>query len=232
MPHSPPIDDILQGRALESASLPPGFVTMLPEESVTAWLQQLKGGQISQAERLWQRYKEQLVRLAHRKLGASPRRVSDEEDVVLSAFDGFLRGVADGRFTQLDDRDDLWQVLVMLTERRAIAARRRQRTLKRGGGQVRGESVFAAPGSPDSHRPGLDQVAGREATPEFAADLTERLRDMLGQLSDDTQRRIALGKLAGYSNQELAQHLGISLRAVERKLSIIRDLWRREVDDE
>jgi RNA polymerase sigma factor (sigma-70 family) len=232
MQYPKPVDDNPQLQALQSVSLPPEVVTMLPEESVTVWLQQLKGGRISQAELLWQRYKEQLVRLAHRKLGASPRRVSDEEDVVLSAFDGFLRGVADGRFTQLDDRDDLWQVLVMLTERRAIAARRRQRTLKRGGGQVRGESVFAAAGSPDSHRPGLDQVAVREATPEFAAEMTEGLREMLGQLSDDAQRRIALGKLAGYSNQELAQQLGISLRAVERKLGIIRDLWRGEIADE
>lgn len=201
---------------------------MVPEESVTAWLDQLKAGQSSQAGQLWQRYKEQLVRLARRKLGGSPRRVADEEDVVLSAFDGFLQGVADGRFTQLDDRDDLWQVLVMLTERRAIAARRRERTLKRGGGQVRGESVFVDAGLPDSHRPGLDQVAAREATADFAAEMTERLRELLSQLTDETQRQIALGKLAGYTNQELAQQLGMSLRAVERKLSIIRDRWRGE----
>jgi hypothetical protein len=132
---------------------------MLPAESVTAWLDQLKAGQTRQAEQLWQRYKEQLVRLACRKLGRSPRRVADEEDVVLSAFDGFLRGVADDRFTKLHDRDDLWLVLVMLTERQAIAARRREQTLKRGRGKVRGESVFAAPGEPASHRLGLDQAA-------------------------------------------------------------------------
>jgi RNA polymerase sigma factor (sigma-70 family) len=205
---------------------------MLPEESVTAWLDQLKAGQIRQADQLWQRYKEQLVRLARRKLGRSPRRVADEEDVVLSAFDGFLQGVADGRFTQLDDRDDLWQVLVMLTERRAIAARRRERALKRGGGRVRGESVFAAYNSSDSYRPGLDQAAAREATPAFAAAMTERLRDLLNRLTDDAQRQIALGKLAGYTNQELAQRVGLSLRAVERKLSIIRDQWRGENKDE
>jgi RNA polymerase sigma factor (sigma-70 family) len=205
---------------------------MLPEESVTAWLDQLKAGQIRQADQLWQRYREQLVRLARRKLGRSPRRMADENDVVLSAFDGFLQGVADGRFAQLNDRDDLWRVLVMLTERRAIAARRRERAIKRGGGQVRGESVFAAYHSSDSHRPGLEQAAAREATPAFAAEMTERLRELLNQLPDDSQRQIALGKLAGYTNQELAKRMGLSLRAVERKLSIIRDKWRGQNNEE
>ena len=84
---------------------------------------------------------ERLIRLASRKLGDLPRRVADEEDVVLSAFNDFLRGVEDGRFTRLDDRDDLWQVLVMLTERKAIGLRRHDPGEKRGGGQVRGESA-------------------------------------------------------------------------------------------
>ncbi len=76
--------------------------------------------------------------MASRKLGDLPRRVADEEDVVLSAFHDFLRGVEEGRFTRLDDREDLWQVLVMLTERKAIGLRRKTQAEKRGGGQVRG----------------------------------------------------------------------------------------------
>ncbi len=85
--------------------------------SVTLWLDQLKAGESAAAGQLWQRYVERLIRLASRKLGDLPKRVADEEDVVLSAFHGFLQGVEDGRFSRLDDRDDLWQVLAMLTER-------------------------------------------------------------------------------------------------------------------
>jgi len=36
------------------------------------------------------------------------RRVADEEDVVLAAFERFDHGVASGRFPKLNDRDDLW----------------------------------------------------------------------------------------------------------------------------
>jgi hypothetical protein len=56
------------------------------EETVTGWLEALKAGRSSAATQLWQRYVEQLVRLARRKLGRTPRRAADEEDVVLSAF--------------------------------------------------------------------------------------------------------------------------------------------------
>jgi DNA-directed RNA polymerase specialized sigma24 family protein len=55
---------------------------------------------------------------------------------------------------------------------------------------------------------------------------------LLDELGDPAQRQIALGKLHGKTNQELARELDISLRAVERKLAIIRDKWRGEYGDE
>ncbi len=205
---------------------------MSADHSITAWLDQLKAGRSDAAGRLWHQYVEQLVRLARRKLGRTPRRVADEEDVVLSAFNGFLQGVDEGRFARLGDRDDLWQILVMLTERKAIAQRRREGALKRGGGRVRGESVFVDGEGASSHKFGLAQSPGREPTPDFAVAMNVELRHQLEQLGDEVQRRIVLGKLEGFTNLELARKLGISLRAVERKLSIIRSKWRRETADE
>lgn len=202
---------------------------MSEHRSVTEWIEGLKSGDSAAAGEIWQRYIDRLVRLARAKLGTSPRRVADEEDVALSAFNDFLQGVDDGRFPRLDDRDDLWQILVMLTERKAIGQRRREQAQKRGGGQVRGESVFAAGDADNSQRPGLAQWADSEPTPAFAVQLTEEMRRALEGLADDTQREIALGKLAGYTNKELAERLGISLRAVERKLSIIRRKWDAEI---
>ena len=198
------------------------------EETVTEWLEGLKAGRSSTAGKLWQHYVEQLVRLARQKLGDMSRRSADEEDVVLSAFNAFLEGVEDGRFDRLDDRDDLWQILVMLTERKAIALRRRERAAKRGKGQIRGESVFSDPERSDAQNAGLDQIADQEPTPAFAAEVAENLQELLDRLNDDTQRQIVLGKLEGCTNNELAVRLGISLRAVERKLHIIRRRWDQE----
>ena len=112
------------------------------KQSVTLWLAQLQAGDSAAAQQLWQRYLNRLIRLASRKLGDLPRRVADEEDVANSAFHGFLRGVQEGRFTRLEDREELWQVLVMLTERKAIGLRRKTQAEKRGAGQVGSESVL------------------------------------------------------------------------------------------
>ena len=57
--------------------------------------------------------------------GSAPRRAADEEDVVISIFDAAFRGIQEGRFANLGDRHDLWQVLVMLAERKTIALKRR-----------------------------------------------------------------------------------------------------------
>ena len=88
--------------------------------SVTIWIHKLRAGNSQAAQKLWQGYFHRLVALARGKLRTMPRRGADEEDIALSAFDSFFRGVERGRFPQLDDRDDLWQVLLMITERKAF----------------------------------------------------------------------------------------------------------------
>jgi hypothetical protein len=102
--------------------------------SVTQWLGALRGGDLQAAQPLWERYFARLVRLAQARLRARPwpRAVEDEEDAALSAFDSFCRAATQGRFPRLDDRDDLWRLLVALTERKLTDQVRRARRQKRG----------------------------------------------------------------------------------------------------
>ena len=57
------------------------------KQSVTCWIEDLKTGRETAAQQVWDRYFERLVRHAQRRLGSAPRRIADEEDVALSAFD-------------------------------------------------------------------------------------------------------------------------------------------------
>jgi DNA-directed RNA polymerase specialized sigma24 family protein len=200
---------------------------MADEPNITHWIRQLKEGDPQASQKLWERYFRRLVQLAHGKLRSFPRRAADEEDVALSAFQSFCAGVAKGRFPQLHDRNDLWQILVVLAGWKVRDLKKREQAAKRGGGRLRGESVFdAAPGS--SQHVGIGQVAGDEPTPEFAASLAEEYERLLNQLGDDTLRQIALLKLEGYTNEEIAERLGYVVRTVERKLGYIRATWTRE----
>jgi DNA-directed RNA polymerase specialized sigma24 family protein len=158
--------------------------------------------------------------------------VADEEDVVIAAFAGFCEGVEAGRFAHLADRDDLWQVLVLLTERRAVDQKRRQGAAKRGARRIRGESVFAIDDSGGSPASGISRIAGHEPTPAFAAETADQLRTLLAALEDDTLQQVALAKLEARSNEDIAQQLGTSLRTVERRLSLIRRIWEERLGEQ
>jgi RNA polymerase sigma factor (sigma-70 family) len=194
------------------------------EDSVTIWIQQLKSGNADAAEELWRRYFERLVKLAQKRLQGASKRVSDEEDVALSAFNSVCLRAAEGKFPKLDDRDDLWKLLVTITARKASAQRNYQRRQKRGSGEVRGESVFIQPGA-ESAEVGLPQAPGAEPSPDIAAQMAEDVRLLLELLPDDTLRRIAQWKLEGYTNDEIAGRIGSVSRTVERKLNRIRAIW-------
>ena len=197
---------------------------MKHDESVTTWIEQLKLGQMEAADAIWNRYVTRLIQLGRRKMHPRLRTVVDEEDAVLSAFHGFLKAVQEERFVRLNDRHDLWQILVMMTKRRIVAYQRNALAIKRGGGKVRGHSAFLATGS-SGEVDGFHELAAEEPTPAVVAEVTDCLRDLLNQLGDSLLMRIALGKLEGWTNRELADELDVSLRAVERKLSLIRRKW-------
>ena len=195
--------------------------------SVTQWLGALQGGDLGAAQPLWERYFARLVRLAQARLRTRrrPGAAEDEEDAALSAFDSFCRAAAQGRFPRLDDRDDLWRLLVALTERKAADQLRRARRRKRGGGRVRTESDLTA-GGPADEPAGLDGLAGPEPTPEFAAEVAEESRRLFKILPDEDLRRIAAWKLEGHTVEEIAAQLGCARRTVARRLELIRTLWR------
>jgi RNA polymerase sigma factor (sigma-70 family) len=200
-------------------------------DSVTEWIDGLREGSESAAGKLWHRYYERLVGLAYKKLRAMPRRVADEEDVVLEAFDSFCRRAKAKQFPDLKDRNDLWRLVVRITERKAYDQVRAQTRKKRGYGKVAGESVFAKRGDSSAHN-GLQETPGPEPTPEFAAEMVESVGRLFEMLDDDELRQIAQYKLEGYTNEEIGEAIGRSLPTVERRLKMIREIWKHEAGDE
>jgi DNA-directed RNA polymerase specialized sigma24 family protein len=201
---------------------------MSPKESVTQWLEQLQGGDHAAAQKLWERYFHRLVGLARTKLEGVPRRAADEEDVALSAFDSFCRGAERGHFPQLEDRDNLWRLLVTMTVRKAYRLARDEQCQKRGGGAVFGEAALGETDPDAATPPSLEQVIGREPTPAFAAQVAEECERLLRRLGDDELRSIARWKMEGDTNAEVAARLGCAPATVERRLQVIRRLWERE----
>ena len=197
--------------------------------SVTRWLNQLQGGDRAAVQKLWEGYFARLVVLARKRLRDFPPRAADEEDVALSAFDSFCRGAEQGRFPRLEDRDDLWQVLVMITARKACDLKEHEGRAKRD--WRRTKAAGESPAADESYFP---ELIGRAPDPAFAAQVAEEYQRLLDGLPDDLERKIVELKLAGHTNEEIAGILKEerkrgSLSMVERKLALIRKRWEQEL---
>jgi DNA-directed RNA polymerase specialized sigma24 family protein len=191
--------------------------------SVTRWISALKQGDQAAASGLWESYFRRLVGLARTRLRDVPRLIADEEDVALSAFDSFCRRAQAGQFRRLNDRDDLWQILALITVRKAIDLRNYEGRQSRGMGRVRSLA--------DLTQGGLEAIGGDEPSPELAAQLAEECQRLMERLGDCGLRSVATLKLEGHTNDEIAARLGCVTSTVERKLARIRGLWAGEMQD-
>jgi DNA-directed RNA polymerase specialized sigma24 family protein len=199
---------------------------MSEADDITPWITKLGQGDSRAAQAIWDEYFQRLTQFARKKFDKLPLRVADEEDVALSVINSLCRGVAAGRFPQLGDRQDLWRLLVTIAARKIVTQMRRQHAGKRGGGKVRGESVFANVDGEGSA--GIDQVLGREPSPELANIVAEDCARLFDALADESLKQIAQLKLEGYTNDEIAAKLDCATRTVERKLERIRAIWSQE----
>ena len=201
---------------------------MLPTDSVSNWVEGIKAGESQAQAELWRRYCDRLVRLARKKLRLSSRRVVDEEDIALSAFNSLCLGAREGRFPALSDRDSIWGLLVFITAQKAADWIVHERRQKRGGGKVRGNSALTG-NQPDSSAEDLDRFFAIAPGPETLNILAEEHERLLNRLGDPRLRQIAELRVQGETVDDIAEKLDIARRTVHRKLDLIRKILRSEI---
>jgi RNA polymerase sigma factor (sigma-70 family) len=138
-------------------------------------------------------------------------------------FRSFCARQGRGEF-ELADRDELWRLLVTITLRKARNTARNHHRDRR---DVARERTISGSDDQDSSCPGwaLEQMDTSAPSPAEAAVLNEALERRLESLDNPQLRQIALWRLEGYSNREIADRLECTERSVERKLERIRSKW-------
>lgn len=201
--------------------VPLPLMTVSYPGSVTHWIKPLQAGDPAAAEFVWDRYFDLIVRLARQQLLGVRNSCQDAEDVALSALNALCHAARGGKLASLADRDDLWRLLATCTLHRSRNVRRDSRRLKRGGG------VALLPLPTTGHEQCLST---REPTPDEAAQLTVDLRALMDRLDreDPTHRlrQVALWKLEGFTDLEIARRQNCSRKTVCVRLSLIRALWQ------
>jgi DNA-directed RNA polymerase specialized sigma24 family protein len=125
-----------------------------------------------------------------------------------------------GHFSQLNDRDDLWRLLVAITIRKTCNLNKHENRQSRGAGRLRSHSDVAEYGA--------DELAGAGPFPELVAQFTEECRRLLGLLRDESFRSVALWRLEGYPNEEISARFGYVQYTVDPKLRALRQLCEGE----
>src|SRR5262249_5020823 len=131
---------------------------------------------------------------------------------------------------------DLWRLLTAITVKKVLGQKQRYSRLKRGGGHFSpGASTTGGLEEPEPGPRGdqgaahpnqaLAEALSRQPTPEAAALIDEESRALLVALDDKTLEQIAVWRMEGWTNEEIARQLNCAVRTVERKLERIRAIW-------
>ncbi|MEL6109893.1 MAG: ECF-type sigma factor [Planctomycetota bacterium] len=195
---------------------------MSKSTDVSHWIDQVKVGNSIAANQLWQHYFERLVRAVRGRLYGLNRAVSDEEDIALAVFNSFYDAAERGRFPDLRDRDDLWQLLLTMAARKVIDKRRRDGRDRRGGG-VRITSIERG-----NDGAMIADAIGDEPSPEMVLMMQESVEQFFSHLGVGQLRDLAGAKLEGHTNAEIAKRFGCSERTIERRLHLIREKCQQE----
>ena len=197
------------------------------EGSVTRVIRQMQRGNRDGADLLWERFFLRLKLLVRDRF-RSRHGISDEEDLALESLGELFQGLMAGKYPSLKNRDEFWRLLVTVASRNVVDQINKERRQKRGGGRVFHESAF---GNARGNNEALfEQIAAETETPEVQLMVSERCAELLESLRDPELQAIAVMRVAGSTNQEIADAMGVSLRSIERRLAEIRQYWSSAVE--
>lgn len=193
------------------------------EGTITVFFGQLRAGDRSAAQGLWEYFFPRLLGLARKTLASSSQRVTDADDAVQSAFISFWQSVERGDLTGEIDRDNLWSFLSVITVRKALNYIEKEGAQKRGGGKVHGESSAEAWFKGQRMAFKLDDALGQVPAHDFDLHCEELLLRL-----DEESRPLAVMRLMGYTHKEIADILDCTERTVRRKIKLIRLTWEQD----
>ena len=193
-------------------------------------VQRVKQGDKDAANELFGKYFDRVSRAARKRLKQRRLRGTDSQDIAASVFESLWKKVDRKQFSENDltTVDEFWRLLCTMIRFKTEDHVRREHADKRGGGQVRGESIFVRPDG--DHVPGLAGQSDGAMTADEMAAFQDHHQMMLELLDDAILQEVVTLRMEDNKVADIAKHFEKSERWVKRKLALIRDIWQRQID--
>jgi RNA polymerase sigma-70 factor, ECF subfamily len=176
---------------------------------------------------IWERFAPRLRVLVRRHLDGRILRREDEQDILQSMFASFYQGQSTGKAAPAS-RQELWRLLVRITMCKVVNTANRHMAIRR---DVRKERSDRPGSGDDDGRTDwmLDHIDRHQSSPDERVAVVEEVERLLQLLPQDL-RQIVLWRLEGFTNAEISQMIGKTVRSVELKLQLIRKMLEQEFD--
>lgn len=195
--------------------------------SVTNWLRAMEAGDDDAAHRIWNRYSDEMRSVARRRMRRLKRRdIVDEDDIVISAYATLCLAARKGQLAKVLNRQDLWGLMVVATLQQIGKRGQYLKAEKRNPGMVVNQADAR-----DEFGSRLERIISNAPGAESAAIQAERTEQLLAKLANPDLRTVAVLRLAGYSNEEIAAEMGFTRRTSQRMLALIRLCWEEQTPD-
>ena len=191
-------------------------------QTIATMLLKLREGDEQAAYDLWARFFHQLLSHCRLRLRPNTKSVRDEEDIVLSAMKSFCIGLRRGQFPELKGEESLWRLLLTIVVRKIADSHQYQTRQKRN--QNKTQSLAEV----DLNSNEIGALVDRELSPQLAAECSEEVERLMYSLEHEDLKTVAVMKMEGFTNQEIATQFRCSLTSIERKLRTIRLIWQQE----
>jgi RNA polymerase sigma-70 factor (ECF subfamily) len=187
-----------------------------PEEQVL--LKLWRNGDEDAARQIVDRYIDRLLMVARRRISQRLASRVDAEDIVQSVFRTFFNRLKEGQFV-FNDQDDLCKLLMRITLHKTLRRVAFHKAAKRDPAQETEQG--------EHHRERLLSILDEEPTPEAKVAFMDQLEHFLGQLRPE-ERLILEMRLQGFTNEEIAQKLGVYDRKIRRVIEHVRAIAEKE----
>jgi eukaryotic-like serine/threonine-protein kinase len=196
------LDDKADIEFQKNSELP--FADLASRDLVALW----HAGSQAAARVLLARYEVRLVALVAARLNRKYRDTIAPEDVVQSAMGSFFRVTSAGTkpSIELDSSASAWNILATFARRKLSRALERETAFKRGGGWDR------AP---------LDELEPDLRALPSETDVDDTLAELNSLLSDEQAELLEL-LVAGATQKEIAERMGVDERTIRRRVTALR----------